>query len=186
MAAYKVQRRERPSGEWADVATARESEITVNGQTWGQGVRGPHGGDEQSRRRRKDWNCRRVDWRQTGRMAAAAMDEHKRLVDRGFLAYLPNSRSALQTPTRGEWAMWAARFGWCLVESNSRLVDWPPTGRTVAFAMDEHKRLADRGFLRIYQTHVRRSKHPLEASGLLNIKPQPYRAVPRRHLAGLL
>ena len=32
VAAYKVQRRERPAGEWSDVATAMESEITVNGQ----------------------------------------------------------------------------------------------------------------------------------------------------------
>ena len=33
VAAYKVQRRERPAGEWSDVATAMESEITLNGQT---------------------------------------------------------------------------------------------------------------------------------------------------------
>ena len=33
VAAYKVQRRERPAGEWSDVATAVESEITLNGQT---------------------------------------------------------------------------------------------------------------------------------------------------------
>ena len=33
MAAYKVQRRERPADEWSDVATAMESEITLNGQT---------------------------------------------------------------------------------------------------------------------------------------------------------
>ena len=28
-----MQRRERPAGEWSDVATAMESEVTVNGQT---------------------------------------------------------------------------------------------------------------------------------------------------------
>ena len=33
VAAYKVQRRERPAGECSDVATAMESEITLNGQT---------------------------------------------------------------------------------------------------------------------------------------------------------
>ena len=32
VAAYKIQRRERPAGEWADVAMAMESEITLNGQ----------------------------------------------------------------------------------------------------------------------------------------------------------
>ena len=33
VAAYKVQGRERPAGDWSDVATAMESEITLNGQT---------------------------------------------------------------------------------------------------------------------------------------------------------
>ena len=33
LAAYKVQRRARPSGDWADAATGRESAITVTGQT---------------------------------------------------------------------------------------------------------------------------------------------------------
>ena len=33
VAAYSVQRRERPAGEWSDVATAMESEITLNRQT---------------------------------------------------------------------------------------------------------------------------------------------------------
>ena len=32
-AAYTIQRRERPSGPWTDVATAIESEITLNNQT---------------------------------------------------------------------------------------------------------------------------------------------------------
>lgn len=35
-AAYKVQRRERPSGPWLDVATAIDSEITLTGQTRGK------------------------------------------------------------------------------------------------------------------------------------------------------
>ncbi len=33
LAAYTIQRRERPSGPWADVATAIESESTLNNQT---------------------------------------------------------------------------------------------------------------------------------------------------------
>ena len=55
-----MQRREHPSGDWADVATAEESEITLNGRTWakefedrvlamdkdgeGEGKRRRHGG----------------------------------------------------------------------------------------------------------------------------------------------
>lgn len=35
-AAYKVQRRERPAGAWSDVATAVESEITLNSQPRGK------------------------------------------------------------------------------------------------------------------------------------------------------
>ena len=33
VAACKLQRRERPAGKWSDMATAMESEITLNGQT---------------------------------------------------------------------------------------------------------------------------------------------------------
>jgi len=36
VAAYKIQRRERPSGAWADVGMAIESEITLSGQERGK------------------------------------------------------------------------------------------------------------------------------------------------------